>query len=510
MANKKQELSREPCPLCGEALPLHARGRTLHAAIHGISSEGLARKMMSSAPVCQCGCGGETLWRGWSLEFSKFLRGHMDDEARSAGVEKLKETLKCRHWSRGLTKETSEALLNMGRKTSKTIKERFSDGSIKHWSKGLTADSDVRIAEAAKKRSVTLQGKNHWNFLTILDVTSRITATLGDRFDVISGLDDIAERNNNLSHHLEIRCRSCGSISSPSVYGVIRHEKKVCLSCRTDASSIPQLEIDDFVRGLIGPERSVLTSDRSNPTGYELDVYVPDSSFAVEFNGLYWHSDAVRKDRSYHNRKSKACRQNGISLLHVFQDEWRDKRQIVESMIVNRLGLSKKEWARRCDLVELNSKDSKVFFDDNHIDGDTRGTVTYGLSTGGSVVAAIKLRRPHSKRWVGFLEVARYACARGINVIGGHSRLIKHVMKKHSERLISYVDTRFGGTGRHCLSSGMVLDHVSEHSFWWTDRENRYNRLYCKAVDGRTESEEAVRRRLLKIWGCSNLVFVTP
>lgn len=497
------------CPVCGEILPAHARGRTFHAEGHDMTAEDLARRMLGTESTCQCGCGKETLWRGWSKGFSKFLRGHMSTDSRSSGIEKLRSSLRTNHWSRGLSKETSAVLMDMSRKISKKIKSGFADGTISHWSKGQTAKNDSRVAAAAKKRSETLRGKNHWHFLPSDEVADRIINALGDRFEIISGLESISDRTNNATHHVEIRCKACGRVTSPSVYGIIRNEKKVCLSCRTEASSVPQLEIEDFVRSMIG-DKTVLSSDRSNATGYELDVYIPSACFAIEYNGLYWHSEGARKDRDYHNRKTESCRKEGISLLHVFQDEWRDKREVVESMIINRLGLSKKVWARKCEIAEMSSSESRSFFEENHIDGDVRGIVTYGLFFEGKAVSAIKLRRPHSKRWSGFLEIARYACIKGTDVVGGHSRLIKHVQKKHSERLISYVDARFGGTGRHCEMSGMILDHVSKHSFWWTDREKRYNRLYCRAADGRSETEEASRRKLLKIWGCSNYVFVTP
>lgn len=433
----------------------------------------------------------------------------MTSESRRDGIEKLKKTLQQHHWARGLNKETSESIKRGSLITSTKLREGFSLGKIKHWASGKTAEVDPRIADAAKKRSATLRGKSHWNYMSSDEVVERVCQALGDKFDIVSGIDTLAGRKNNTTHHVEIRCKSCSIVTSPSVYDIIRYDKKVCLSCRTEESSIPQKEIEDFVRSLVGSKTVLMSSDRSNPTGYELDVYVPEASFAIEFNGLYWHSEGVRRDCGYHNRKSIACRENDISLLHVFQDEWRDKRQIVESMITNRLGLSKRVWARKCEILEIDPCDSKEFFNKNHIDGDVRGFVTYGLTHEGKIVSAMKLRRPHSKKWSGFVEVARYSCVLGEDVIGGHSKLISHVRRNHSERLISYVDTRFGGTGRHCEKSGMMLDHVSKYSFWWTDRENRFNRLYCKAVDGRSEAEEAKRRKLLKIWGCSNLVFVT-
>ena len=37
---------------------------------------------------------------------------------------------------------------------------------------------------------------------------------------------------------------------------------------------------------------------------YELDIYLPDSKLAFEFNGLYWHSES-QKGKNYHQIKTK-------------------------------------------------------------------------------------------------------------------------------------------------------------------------------------------------------------
>lgn len=510
MENEKQEASKMICPICNEQLSAYARGKSLHAIGHGISAKELAKKLVITSSICLCGCNKETLWRGWSLGFSKFLRGHMSKDSRELGTEKLRESLKNRHWARGLTKETSEIIKVSSKKTASSLKLGFLDGSIAHWSRGKTAKSDERIAAAAEKRSVTVGGKKHWHFMNIDEVIEKTISSLGNRFSILSGLDSIDDRINNTTHHIEIQCKKCFVVTFPSVYNVIRYDNKSCSSCNESGfASLPQKEIEEFVKGLLSKEEIVLSSDRTNTCGFELDIFVPQLSFAVEFNGLYWHSSAVQPDRNYHNKKTEACKNSGISLLHVFHDEWRDKRPIVESIIMNKLCLSKKIGARKCSIVKISSNDSKDFFENNHLDGNTTGFVTYGLVFENNIIAAMKIRKPHSKRWQGFLEIARFACHKGVNVVGGHSRLLSHVVKQCSKKIVSYVDTRFGGGGEYCEKSGMQLDHISKHSFWWTDRENRFNRLHCKATKGKPEAVVAASRKLLKIWGCSNLVFVT-
>jgi len=50
--------------------------------------------------------------------------------------------------------------------------------------------------------------------------------------------------------------------------------------------------------------------------GCELDLYYPEYNLAIEFNGLFWHSDHM-KEQSYHYDKYLACKTAGIRLVQI-------------------------------------------------------------------------------------------------------------------------------------------------------------------------------------------------
>jgi G:T-mismatch repair DNA endonuclease (very short patch repair protein) len=75
-----------------------------------------------------------------------------------------------------------------------------------------------------------------------------------------------------------------------------------------------------------------ITNDRSIIKPLELDIYIPDLKLAIEYNGSYWHSyhpikGTVLKqnDLNYstyrHQAKTIACLEQGIRLLHIYEDE---------------------------------------------------------------------------------------------------------------------------------------------------------------------------------------------
>src|SRR5690606_38566529 len=123
--------------------------------------------------------------------------------------------------------------------------------------------------------------------------------------------------------------------------------------------------------------------------------------------------EAVLDDPNYQQAKLDSCREKGISLLSVYEDEWRDKRAIVESMIVHRLGLSKKLNARSLRLASVALDDAATFMESNHLEGAARSLAAFGLFDCDVLIACMTLRRPFHKKHSSFIEVARSACAAG-------------------------------------------------------------------------------------------------
>lgn len=55
--------------------------------------------------------------------------------------------------------------------------------------------------------------------------------------------------------------------------------------------------------------------------GKEIDIYVPSIKAGIEYNGNYYHSDAVQKDNEYHARKSIAAVRESDFIFHVLVEE---------------------------------------------------------------------------------------------------------------------------------------------------------------------------------------------
>ena len=257
-------------------------------------------------------------------------------------------------------------------------------------------------------------------------------------------------------------------------------------------------------------ESQVLLNNKKIIKPYELDIYLPEINIAFEFNGLYWHNEQNR-GKTYHDDKTHFAISASIKLMHVFEDEWRVKRDIVKSMIAARLGVfERKLGARQCVVREITKQERIKFFNENHVDGDVPSKIAYGLfSPAGDLVSALSLRVPEKKKKYDAMEVARFAVAKNTSVSGALGKLSKHALSQAGKQLMTYVDLRFGSTQETWERAGWKCIGETPVRWWWTNDSKRYNRRKFKADKKRGMSEKQVAEEagVKRIYGCKNLVF---
>ena len=110
----------------------------------------------------------------------------------------------------------------------------------------------------------------------------------------------------------------------------------------------------------------------------ELDIYLEDYKTAIEFNGLFWHSDKY-KPINYHLNKTIEANNLGVDLLHIFDDEWINKRDIVKSYIRNIFNKNENIYYDDLELVKINKNIASDFHILNNINGYIDSNKHFGL-----------------------------------------------------------------------------------------------------------------------------------
>ena len=527
-----------------------------------------------SVPMCQCNaCSKEAPWLSWNVGFARFVVGHNGNiftacsPERAAEInEKRKQGLRGKpSWAKGLTRDTSETLKNAAEKRSRTVKEQFARGERVTWSKGLTKEmcgslqtqaDNLRAKFASGERvawhkgltketddRIKAKGKEFTARVAIGEIVPwhkgksaetderlKLKAERAIESGLISqklrlSLEEVSSRaaklqytvmvsapteyKNNHTQNLVFKCNTCNRSWTTNFAAGCSDR---CYTCQP-LSSKYQLEIKQFIEQRTGTE--TIENDRTALDGLELDVYVPSKSFAVEHNGLYYHADSFLCDHRRHSRKTKLALNKGIRLLHVFEDEWRDRRQIVESMIAHALNakhLQVSVGARKCSITELAAREQSEFFESNHLDGGKASNTiaAWGLTFSDELIAAISLRKPFHTAHKNCIEIARFCVKTFYHVPGALSKLLERAIAWAKEqgyaKMMTYVDARHGlGSGYHGLGFSLVRETTER--FWGTDYRTRLNRFAVRAQDGKTEHEIAEELGVHKIYGCCNFVY---
>lgn len=304
------------------------------------------------------------------------------------------------------------------------------------------------------------------------------------------------------------------------------HYDRIRLGCITCTKLNPidrhtsggENELYEYVREVYGG--TIVKNDRSVLGGQELDIYLPDKKLAFEFNGLYWHSD-LYKDKNYHFEKSKSCMEKGVRLVHIWEDDWRYRRDIVENLISGLLGKHNTYInARKCSVEKVDAKTARAFCDKYHIQGYVNCAVRYGLFYNGELVMVSlfgKRRRicggvPKENAW----ELYRMCSVFGTRVRGGASRLLVHFINDvRPNSIVTFADSCLSDGGVY-EKMGFVKDGIVPPSYYWVvgiERVPRY-RFQKSMLDecndncDLTEDEVMRSRGCLKIWDAGKIRYI--
>lgn len=280
-----------------------------------------------------------------------------------------------------------------------------------------------------------------------------------------------------------------------------RHNIPVRRSCQQSAG---ELELFQWLTQYT----NVVSGDKNIIGPYELDIVIPSHKLAIEFCGLYWHSEQMGKDRFYHRNKLERCLAQGYRLLTIFEDEWRMSKKIVQEKILNILGMSTFPvvFARNTVVKPVSKADKKKFFNQHHIQGNGSGSITYGLYEQNFLVACMTFINQDD----GIFYLNRYATSK--RVVGGFSKLLHYFKKNHTwKKIITFADRRWsegevynicGFTKESVLLPDYyyVVNGVRYHKF--NMRHARLNKILPGYDPTLSERVNCANAGFLTIWDC--------
>lgn len=151
---------------------------------------------------------------------------------------------------------------------------------------------------------------------------------------------------NNETKKVKFKCNSCENIKTLS--SSIMNESQLCNTVCSECSNTSQRSLPEYeLEKITNMYSYTITSDRKILNGKELDLYMPNIKLAIEYCGLRWHSLRYTKfNKNYHYEKYSMCKELGIKLITIFEDEY--------AQDTNKL-------FKKLSYILNNKKDLKVF-----------------------------------------------------------------------------------------------------------------------------------------------------
>jgi predicted nucleic acid-binding Zn ribbon protein len=385
-------------------------------------------------------------------------------------------------------------------RSKQTKLERYGDENYNNIEK---AKATLLDRYGVENYSQTIQFKKiHYD-----KVISRIPPT-------IKLIEDFNDYNGVSNGVYSFKCTECDTKFTSTLNNGIIPICRVCNPPEWNNSKF-ETEILEYIKTIYNG--NIISGDRTKISPRELDIVINDMNIAIECNGNYWHSEVTgNKDKNYHLSKTNACKKNGIRLIHIFEDEWVQKNDIVKRRLSNILGLNPNRiYAKNCVVSEITSSIKSDFLSRTHIQGNDKSNVKLGLFYSDELVGVMTFSKRKifgNSEW----ELVRFSTSR--TVVGGASKLFKHFIKVYNPvKVTTYSDIRWN-TGDVYLKMGFSLVGQSNPGYFYLKGGVRYNRINFqkhKLKDklevfdpNLTEWENMQLNGYDRIWDCGHYKYV--
>lgn len=337
-----------------------------------------------------------------------------------------------------------------------------------------------------------------------------------NKFDIIN-ID-----SDNIGSEFILKCKKCSEpfeISRTLFNQRGRFSINQCLKCNPigNNSNFEQ-EVLGFISNIYtGPISSKFKYHRK----YEIDVYLPELNIGIECNGLWWHSEEY-KENDYHIKKSNFFKDLGIKIIHIWEDDWKLKSEIVKSRLKNVIGMTENRiYARSCEIDFVSPRESNDFLEQNHIQGNINSKHKIGLFFNKELVSLMtfgELRKNLGQiKTLDTYELYRFCTKKNTIVLGGASKLLKYFIKENNpKKIISYASKDWSeGNLYEKIGFDFKRETVPNYSYFHKDqgiRINRFNfrkdKLISEGNDpNKTEREIMIGKGYRRVYDTGSLLY---
>jgi hypothetical protein len=279
------------------------------------------------------------------------------------------------------------------------------------------------------------------------------------------------------SKNYYIKCSKCGKIYKIP-FLLLQNRRytntilcTICHPINSRNKSGVELQLLNFIRK--NYDGKIIENSRKIINPYELDSYLPDLNLAFEFNGVYWHNE-LHKDINYHKMKSDLCEEKGIQLIHIWEDDWLYKQEIIKSIILDKLNIYSNEIdIDNCTIKEINDIEIvEDFLNENHIQGFINSDINIALYSGSEMVSLMSFTENDNE-----IEVVRFCNKIGYNISKSIDKLFRYFLDNYPYNSITiYVDRTYSN-GNDWNNLGFKKIDITDPICSYVDKNIRINSI---------------------------------
>ena len=246
----------------------------------------------------------------------------------------------------------------------------------------------------------------------------------------------------------------------------------------------------------------------------------------IEFDGLKWHTEFFgKKNHKYHSEKTNQCNERGYGLIHIFEDEYVNKKEVVLAKLKH---IIRKDYnlpriaGRKVQVREILSNNAKEFLEKYHIQGFYKSTVYLGGFYEDKLVAVMAFKNGNikNKDW----ELVRFATDYNYIYQGVASKIFAYFIRNYDpSAVISFADRRWTPWSDNNLYTklGFELERITKPDYrYYNEKIDKYKRVHkmsmCKSILHKkygfpmtmTELEMAKELGYDRIWDCGLFKYV--
>ena len=276
-------------------------------------------------------------------------------------------------------------------------------------------------------------------------------------------------------------------------------------------------EINNFINNVCHVETK--TRERSLLTKrLECDILVPSHKLAIEYNGLYWHTENQGKDKNYHLNKTKLAESKGYHLIHIYEDEWLEHKDIVLNKIRHFLGKDTDRpviGGRKCLIKTVSKTEAESFLTTYHIQGFVASTTYYGAFYEDKLVGVMTFKQEKPNEW----NLTRFATDTSYRLPGLASKIFKQFIKNYSPLEVkTFLDRRWSHGGVNVYDRmGFMLTESLPPDYRYVVKNQRLHKFgFRKQILHKkyglplsmTEKEMTEKLGFYRIWDCGLYKYV--